>query len=322
MGIVFSGRCYSKARLDNKTAIITGANTGIGKETALDLARRGATVVLACRDEQKAETAAEDLRKRLQSCEGAGQVHVQRLDLASLTSVRACARRLLEQHPKIHLLINNAGIMACPHAVTEDGFEMQLGVNHLGHFLLTCLLLPRLRASAPARIVNVSSLAHLGGSIDFDDLMWEKSYNATFAYARSKLANILFTKELGKRLEVVRNPIGTGVTAYSLHPGVVATELSRHFDSAYFPGVTWLFNNMARFVIKSPEQGAQTSIYCAVEESLSKETGLYYSDCRRTMPSRRARDGETARRLWEESARLVGLKEWDPCTAPDGSQPF
>lgn len=316
MGGLFSSRCRSKARLDGKTAVITGANTGIGKETALDLARRGATVVLACRDEQRAEAAAAELRQRLQGCQGGGEVRVQRLDLASLRSVQECARRLLQQHPAIHLLINNAGIMACPHTVTEDGFEMQLGVNHLGHFLLTCLLLPRLRASAPARIVNVSSVAHRNGSIDFDDLMWEKSYSAVRAYGRSKLANILFTKELAKRLE------GSGVTTYSLHPGVIATELGRHLDDSFFPGVSWMFGKMGRFYLKSPKQGAQTTIYCAVEESISHESGYYYSGCKKKTPTRRARDMETARRLWEESARLVGLAAWDPCTQPDGSQPL
>ncbi|XP_047102046.1 retinol dehydrogenase 13-like [Schistocerca piceifrons] len=316
MGGLFSSRCRSKARLDGKTAIITGANTGIGKETAMDLARRGATVVLACRDEQKAEAAATELRKRLQSYQGAGEVRVQRLDLSSLTSVRDCARRLLEQHPNIHLLINNAGVMACPRSLTEDGFEMQLGVNHLGHFLFTCLLLPRLRASAPARIVVVSSLAHRNGSINFDDLMWEKSYSAVGAYGRSKLANILFAKELAKRLE------GSGVTTYSLHPGVIATELGRHLDDSFFPGLSWIFGKLGRLYLKSPKQGAQTTIYCAVEESISNESGLYYSGCKKATPTRRARNAESARRLWEESLRLVKLNDWDPCTAPDGSQPL
>ncbi|XP_049954636.1 retinol dehydrogenase 13-like isoform X2 [Schistocerca serialis cubense] len=276
MGGLFSSRCRSKARLDGKTAIITGANTGIGKETAMDLARRGATVVLACRDEQKAEAAATELRKRLQGYQGAGEVRVQRLDLSSLTSVRDCARRLLEQHPNIHLLINNAGVMACPRSLTEDGFEMQLGVNHLGHFLFTCLLLPRLRASAPARIVVVSSLAH-----------------------RS-----------------------SGVTTYSLHPGVIATELGRHLDDSFFPGLSWIFGKLGRLYLKSPKQGAQTTIYCAVEESISNESGLYYSGCKKATPTRRARNAESARRLWEESLRLVKLNDWDPCTAPDGSQPL
>ncbi|XP_063242453.1 retinol dehydrogenase 12-like [Bacillus rossius redtenbacheri] len=312
---LFSGRCRSRARLDGKTAVITGCNTGIGKQTALDFVRRGARVIMACRDLQKAELAAEDIRALTKDVEGAGRVVVMRLDLASLASVRECARRLLETEQRIHLLINNAGVMACPKAVTEDGLEMQLAVNHLGHFLLTCLLLPRIIRSAPARIVNVSSLAHMAGSINFDDLNSEKSYSATFAYGQSKLANILFTKELAKRLK------GTGVTTYSLHPGVVATELGRHFDSTYFWGVTWLFNNVASLVTKTPEQGAQTTIYCAVEESLAEESGLYYSDCKKTRPSAKARDDETARRLWEESARIVALGDWDPCTAEDSAPP-
>ncbi|XP_066998214.2 retinol dehydrogenase 11 [Anabrus simplex] len=315
MGL-FNGKCMSTARLDGKTAIVTGSNTGIGKVTAHDFVKRGARVIMACRDLKKAQEAAEDIRQQTKDLQGAGVVRVVHLDLASLTSVRKCSELLLKTEPAIHLLINNAGIMACPKALTEDGFEMQLGVNHLGHFLFTCLLLPRIIRSAPARIVIVSSLVHqLALNMNFDDLNSEKSYNATLAYAQSKLANVLFAKELGERLK------GTGVTTYSLHPGVVATELSRHFSDSYFPGVTWLFNNVARFVIKSPEQGAQTTIYCAVSEEVAEDTGFYYSECRKKMPSGKARNRDIAKRLWEESIRMVQLTDWDPFTAEDKNPP-
>ncbi|KAK7871333.1 hypothetical protein R5R35_007593 [Gryllus longicercus] len=272
----------------------------------------GARVVMACRDLQKAEAAAQRVRERAAGVAGAGAVRVLHLDLASLASVRACAKELLRSEPHIHLLINNAGIMACPKMQTADGFEMHMGVNHLGHFLLTCLLLPRIRASAPARIVTVSSLAHVFGDMDFDDLNWEKTnYNPTSAYGRSKLANILFTKELAKRLE------GTGVTTYTLHPGAVSTELGRHYDTAYFKGVTWLFNNVAKFFIKTPMQGAQTTIYCAVSEKTANETGFYYSGCSKYMTSRQAQNLELAEKLWKESVKLVGLGDWDPITATE-----
>lgn len=311
MGAVFSGKCDSRARLDGKTVVITGCNTGIGKETVSDLVQRGADVVMACRNVQLAEEAAQDIRHSLGGMEAVGKITVTVLDLASLKSVRACASHLLQTLPHIDLLINNAGIMLCPKSQTEDGFEMQFGVNHLGHFLFTCLLLPRLRASEPARIVTVSSLAHQSGTINFEDLMFEKSYNARHAYAQSKLANILFTNELAERLK------GQGVTVYSLHPGVVATDLARHLDNVYFKGATWMVDHIMKIFIKSPKQGAQTTIYCAVDESLASESGYYYSDCHRTRPSSQARDKDVAKKLWEVSTALTGLGEWDPFTADD-----
>ncbi|KDR15656.1 Retinol dehydrogenase 11 [Zootermopsis nevadensis] len=307
----FYGWCRSKARLDGKTAIITGCNTGIGKFTALDFVRRGARVIMACRDTKKASEAAQEIRMMTDGLEGAGDVVVVRLDLSSLTSVREFAANILCNEPRIHLLINNAGVMCCPKGLTEDGYEMHLGVNHLGHFLLTCLLLPRILSSKPARIVNVASHAHYIGTIDFEDLNWEKSYSPTFAYSRSKLANVLFTKELATRTQ------GTGVTTYSVHPGVVATGLGRHLDTAFFKGITWLFDNIGKLFIKTPEQGAQTTIYCAVDERTKNETGLYYSDCRRFPTLAKARDKEVARKLWDVSKCLVGLEDWDPLTAPD-----
>ncbi|KAJ9586334.1 hypothetical protein L9F63_020042, partial [Diploptera punctata] len=308
---ILNGKCRSKARLDGKTAVVTGCNTGIGKETVLDFVKRGARVVMACRDLKKAEEAAEDIRKQTSGLEGIGEIVVTRLDLGSLASVRECAKHLLRTEPKINLLINNAGVMGCPEGRTEDGFETHLGINHLGHFLLTCLLLPRILRSAPARIVAVSSIAHRTGDMDFDDLNWEKSFNTTKSYGRSKLANILFAKELARRLE------GTEVTTYALHPGVVSTELARNFDKGYFRGATWIWNTVISLFIKSPQQGAQTTIYCAVEESLSKESGLYYSRSGDKVPTAIARDGEVAKRLWTESAKMVGLGDWDPFTAPD-----
>ncbi|XP_069673279.1 retinol dehydrogenase 13-like isoform X2 [Periplaneta americana] len=266
----FCGRCNSKARLDGITAVVTGCNTGIGKCTALDFVRRGGRVIMACRDLQKAKEAADDIRMETQNLSGAGDVVVVRLDLSSLSSVRECANEILNKESRIQLLVNNAGVMACPKGQTQDGFETQFGVNHLGHFLLTCLLLPRILSSAPARIVNVSSHAHYFGSIDFEDLNLERSYTPTSAYFRSKLANILFTKELSSRLQ------GTQVTTYAVHPGVVATDLGRHLDTTMFKGVSWMFRNVGKLFMKTPEEGAQTSIYCAVDENVKNDSGLYY----------------------------------------------
>ena len=213
------GVCRSKARLDGKTVVITGGNTGIGLETAVDLAKRNARVILGCRSVERGERAAVEVRKR----SGNDNVVFVQLDLASLDSVRKFAAKILEEEPRVDILINNAGIMGLPErTLTQDGFEMQFGVNHLGHFLLTNLLLDRMKEAPSARIVNVSSKAHYWGTIDFDNLDSERSYSPWRAYGTSKLANILFTRSLAKRLQ------GTNVTTNSLHPGTVFTELGRH----------------------------------------------------------------------------------------------
>lgn len=290
------GVCRSKVRLDGKTVLITGANTGIGKETALDMAKRGARVILACRDMTRARIAADDIRQQ----SGNGNVVVKKLDLASLQSVRDLAKDVQENEERLDILINNAGIMWCPKWKTEDGFEMQFGVNHLGHFLLTNCLLDLLKKSAPSRIVIVSSVAHERGHIHFDDINLDKDYQRKTSYRQSKLANVLFCRELASRLQ------GTGVTVYSLHPGVIRTELGRHL----FPTLAlWQTIILKPFMmlIKSPWEGAQTSIYCAVDESQANASGLYYSDCAPKTPAPQALDDATAKKLWDLSASMVGL---------------
>ncbi|XP_066280171.1 retinol dehydrogenase 12-like [Branchiostoma lanceolatum] len=296
------GVCYSKARLDGKTAIVTGSNTGLGKETARDLARRGARVILACRDVTKAEAAADDIRKTT----GNGNVVVQKLDLASLASVREFAAGINKKEGRMDLLINNAGIMMCPQWKTEDGFEMQFGTNHLGHFLLTNLLLDLLKKSAPSRVVTVSSTGHQFGKMHFDDLNLENGYEPMKAYGQSKLANILFTRELAKRLE------GTGVTCYSVHPGGVRSDLSRYMPQTYGLWLTLIKPFIIPFMLvfgKSNEQGAQTSLHCALQEGLESKSGLYFSDCAEKDPSPAGQDDEAAKRLWEVSEEMVGLKQ-------------
>lgn len=293
------GVCYSKKRLDGKTVVVTGCNTGIGKETVLDMSMRGAKVVMACRNLDLANKAAEDVRRLTN-----GDIAVYRLDLASLKSIRECALEILSNESRIDILINNAGVMMCPALKTEDGFEMQIGTNHFGHFLFTNLLLDKIKKSSPARIVTVSSKAHVRGKIDLDDINSEKKeYSRIAAYGQSKLANILFSLELSKKLQ------GSGVTTYSLHPGVVRTELGRHIEDMMGPLkflAQCIWPLMVPFT-KTPAEGAQTSIYCAVDESLDNTTGKYYSDCteKKTMPQ--GEDEEMAKKLWDLSARMVKL---------------
>lgn len=290
------GVCRSKVSLEGKTVLVTGANTGIGKETAMDMARRGARVILACRDMTRARLAADEIRQQT----GNGNVDVKKLDLASLQSVRDFSKDFQQNEDRLDILINNAGIMMCPKWQTEDGFEMQFGVNHLGHFLLTNCLLDLLKKSAPSRVVTVSSLAHEKGEIHFDDINLDKNYKREVSYRQSKLANVLFSRELAKRLQ------GTGVTTYSLHPGVIRTELGRHL----FPTLSFLLKIIVipfMMLIKSPWEGAQTTIYCAVEESIANDSGLYYSDCAAKTPAPQAQDDAAAKKLWDLSASMVGL---------------
>ncbi|XP_038073397.1 retinol dehydrogenase 13-like [Patiria miniata] len=297
------GWCYNKARLDGKTVLITGANTGIGKETARDLARRGARVILACRDLAKAEAAMTDIREDT----GNSNLAVVKLDLASLASVRACAEKIKREESRLDILINNAGIMMCPEWQTEDGFEMQFGVNHLGHFLLTNLLLDLIKSSTPARIINVSSIAHAYGKMNWEDIHMKEGYNGGKAYCQSKLANILFTRELSRRMKRKC----TGVSVNAVHPGSVDTELGRYLQSQGGLMLIFLkvFYPFFKFVMKNAVQGAQTTIYCAVTLELMHFSGFYFSDCAQKTPAPQAMDDDAARRLWDMSAKMVGLEE-------------
>nr|XP_054757922.1 retinol dehydrogenase 13-like [Lytechinus pictus] len=295
----FRGAAYRSAtKLTGKTAIVTGANTGIGKETALDFARREARVILACRDIAKGQRAVEHIRHYT----NAGELVVMKLDLASLKSVNAFCDEFCNKIGRLDILVNNAGVFYTPYMKTEDGFEMQFGVNHLGHFLLTNRLLNVLKASSPSRVIIVSSALHKRGHLDFSKLNPDKKeYNKAKSYADSKLANVLFGKELSRRLS------GQGVTSYTLHPGVINTELSRYlgyskaFWAATFP-LRWLF-------MKSPRYGAQTTIYCAVAEELKEASGKYYGNCKEEpYPEVRGpADDAVATKLWEVSERLTGL---------------
>lgn len=214
------GQYRKDTKIDGKVVVITGANSGIGKETAIDLAKRGGKVYIACRNIARGEEAL----KQIKEASGSDNVHFLQLDLASLESIRQFSKKFHELETQLHVLVNNAGVMAVPKTMTKDGFEMQIGTNHMGHFLLTNLMMDLLKQSAPSRIINLSSLFHWYGRINKGDLNSEKSYWRWLAYGQSKVANILFTRELARRLE------GTGVTANAVHPGAVATELMRDID--------------------------------------------------------------------------------------------
>lgn len=293
------GWCYSQTLLHGKTVIITGANTGIGKDTARDLLRRGARVILACRSLERATRAAAELGP-----DNKGEIVVRHLDLASLKSIRAFVDDILATESRIDILINNAGLVYTQ-AKTEDGFELQFGTNHLGHFLLTNLLLDKIKSSAPARIINVSSLAHTQGKIHWDDINLEKpgAFKPFTAYSQSKLANVLFTRELAKRLK------GSGVNIYAVHPGAVKTEFGRKLGDILPAFIVFLLHVLGPLFTKSSEQGAQTSIYCAVADEVEQQTGLYYSDCAVKQPANQALDDDAAKRLWDLSAKMVGIQQ-------------
>ncbi|CAO2605053.1 Retinol dehydrogenase 14 [Lemmus lemmus] len=281
--------------MHGKTVLITGANSGLGRATAAELLRLGARVIMGCRDLGRAEEAAGGQEPDATK----GQLVVKELDLASLRSVRAFCQELLQEEPRLDVLINNAGIFQCPYMKTEDGFEMQFGVNHLGHFLLTNLLLGLLKSSAPSRIVVVSSKLYKYGDINFEDLNSEQSYNKSFSYSRSKLANILFARELARRLE------GTNVTVNVLHPGIVRTNLGRHIHIPLLARP--LFNLVSWAFFKTPLQGAQTSIYLASSPEVEGVSGKYFGDCKEEELLPKALDESVARKLWDISEVMVGI---------------
>lgn len=282
------------ADMTGRTAVITGGNSGIGFETAVALARAGARVLVTARDRARGEAAVAEIAGKA----GSDAVELVVFDLASLASVRAGAAEILERCERLDVLVNNAGIVLSERRLTPDGLEATFAVNHLGHFLLTDLLLDRLKASAPSRVVNVASTAHKGAprGLDFADLQSERHYRAMPVYSKSKLANIYFTTELARRLA------GTGVTANCLHPGTVATGYGRDGDTA---GVFAFGLKVIKPFVLTPEQGARTSVYLASSPEVADVSGRYFVKCRPRTPSKAARDDEAAARLWEASEKLL-----------------
>lgn len=280
--------------LSDKTCMITGATSGIGKAAALALARYGPSLVLVARDAARAERTVKEI------ADGSGNrnVEVMFADLSSLEQVRRLASEFLATGRPLHILLNNAGIVMLRREETVDGFERTFAVNHLSYFLLTNLLLERIKASAPARIVNVASDAHVysGGPLDFDDLQSAKGYGSMKVYGKSKLANILFTRELARRLE------GTGVTANCLHPGLVGSRLGRN-NGVLGKVATSLLRPFAR----STAKGAETAVYLCTSPDVEGVTGKYFFDKKEKWPKRYAQSDQDARRLWDVSMQLTGL---------------
>lgn len=275
-----------KKDLSGRTFFVTGANTGIGASTAKELARRGGKVILACRSEEKTRPVLDEIQR------AGGDASFHALDLGDLAAVRKSAEAWLAKGEPLHVLINNAGV-AGQRGITKDGFELQFGVNHLGHFLLTKLLLPRLRSSTPARIVNVSSASHYGAKgVDFSAI---RRKTATITglpeYGVSKLCNVLFTKELA------RGRAGEGVKSYALHPGVVASDAWRR--------IPWPVDAIMKMFMISNDDGSKTSVYCATSPDVADHDGRYYDNCKEKRPSRVSDDEALARELWEKSEELV-----------------
>jgi retinol dehydrogenase 14 len=266
-----------------KTLLVTGSTDGIGRQTALELLRRGHRVIVHGRSPQKTEAAAEALRAE----SGSQTVETWPCDLSSLAAIRAAAPALLERHPRLDVLLHNAGVFMNERKLSPDGFELTFAVNHLAQFLLTHLLAPALEAAAPSRVVVVSSVAHGRGTLDFGDLQSSKQFSGYTAYARSKMANVLFSGELAERWKEKR------ITANALHPGVVGTKLLRE-------GFGMDGND-------SLEQGAATSVHLCVAPEVEGVTGKYFASKKEAPLGRAARDPEIRRKLWEESARLCGL---------------
>lgn len=279
-----------------RTILITGATAGIGRVTARRLAEAGAHLFLACRNEEKARRVIAEME---QACREKGcpndSIEFLQLDLGSFESVRACAAEFLARDLPLDVLINNAGLGGA-RGTTPEGFELQFGVNYLGHFLLTLLLIERLKKSAPARVVNVASKAHyMPDELDFDILQrTTKTVTGMPEYGVSKLSNVLFSAELARRLE------GSGVQSYALHPGVVASDI--------WDRIPWPFRSIAKLFMISEDEGAQTTLYCATSPEVADDSGLYYDECKEKYPSRLAQKPELAKELWAKSEEWTGVE--------------
>ncbi len=280
------------ARMQGRTVLISGANQGIGKASAIALGKMGAKLVLVCRNAEKARAAIADIER-----EGAKDVELILGDLSLQSDVRRVAAEFKAKHSRLDVLLNNAGVLVTSRRVTAEGIEETFALNHLGYFLLTSLLLDVLKASGPARVVSVSSRAHERAKMNWDDLQFQKTpYSAIGVYSQSKLCNILFTRELARRLE------GTGVTANCLHPGVVATGFG-HTYGGFFSAVL----KVARPFLIKPEDGAKTSIYLASSPEVEGVTGKYFDKCKAVEPSRAALEPGAPERLWAISEQMTGL---------------
>lgn len=291
--IRWGAECPSKNRMDGKTIIITGANTGLGKFTAMELAKRGGRLILGCRDRVKGEAVARIIRKKT----GNQNVFASRLDLANLSSIKEFVQEFNEKEQKLHVLINNAAYLG-PKAATDDGYERAFGVNHLGHFYLTLLLMDKLKKCAPSRVVHVCSDAYTIGKLDFSDLAMLKGYEPYRAYARSKLAQVIFN------MECHRHFITGCVLSFAVHPGATCTDLLRNYPGMYGN----LLRGIARVLFKSPDEGCQTIVYAAVADGLRDFSGKMFANCKAIKLNDNARDKNTGMKLWNTSLHLTGLE--------------
>jgi len=292
-----SGVCKSKRRVDGQVAIITGANSGIGFETAKELARRGAKVILACRDLQKAEEACEEIRNETSS----RKVVAKLLDVSSLSSVRAFCKEIQKEETRLDILVNNAGVAGLRKSMTDDGLESQFATNHFGPFLLTNILIGLMKKAGNGRIITVSSVAHTWTkTLDLENLNSEKKWEPKFIYSRAKLCNILFTKELARRLKEA----GLNITANAVNPGGVKTAIFRHARKAFKYMIM-----VSQFFFKTPAEGAQPSIHLAVSEDVEGVSGFYWTDCKKVETSPLGKDDNLAKGLWEVSSKLVKLQD-------------
>ncbi len=281
--------------MKNKVCLITGGTAGIGKATAIELARKGAHVFITARNQEKGKTACDEIKK----ITGNKQVEYLTADFASLESVKALADACKSKLKRLDVLINNAGVFHTERTLSHDGYEMQFAVNHLAHFLLTNLLLDIIRQSAPARIINVSSRVHRRGNIYFDDLQLAKGgYDGFKAYGQSKLANILFTYELAERLK------GTGITVNCLHPGGVATNFAFNHSSGLY---RWVWTLVSLF-LTTVQEGAKTSVYLAASPEVESLTGKYFAKSKPANSSAISHDKEVAKKLWKVSEELTGIR--------------
>ncbi len=286
--------CHITKDLRGQIIIITGCSAGIGKETARILAYMGATIIFACREKNKALAVLEEIQKETKN---PNLVFIQ-LDLSDLSSIKAFVEEFLSKYQKLDILINNAGVTIPERRLTKDGFELTFGTNHLGHFYLTTLLLDVLKKSGPSRIINVTSSMHGYGKMHWDDLMLEKGYGSYSAYNQSKLANVLFTRELQRRIDEKE------IKVVSLHPGVIKTEVGREFNKWYHR----VGMKMLSVFQKNALEGAQTSLYCALEEFERLKPGGYYVDCHVAEEASQAKKEDEMKRLWDVSEKLIEEK--------------
>ncbi|CAG7634276.1 unnamed protein product [Allacma fusca] len=292
-----TGICKSKKRVDGQVAIITGANSGIGYEAAKELARRGAKVILACRSIDKARKACDEINKSTNTSNAVPK----ELDVSDMSSVRKFAAEVLKEETRLDILVNNAGVAGLRKNILDNGLEYQFATNHFGPFLLTNLLMGLMIKTGKARIIAVSSVAHTWTkTLDLDNLNAEKFWEPKLLYARTKLCNILFTKELARRLKAAGH---SGIVANAINPGGVKTAIFRHARKAFKYMVM-----VSQIYFKTPWEGAQPTIDIAVSEEVEGITGEYWENCKRSEPSELAQNEQLAKDLWEKSASLVQLK--------------